>query len=113
MPNKFIDLTNPITLHGQVIKRLELREPRGGEYVSIGEPRVLVYNPSGSGYWVEQPGALAQYMEKCIVNSDLGADLIKLLSLDDAIELKEETLGFFVDAAARRAAKKSTRSPSV
>lgn len=112
MPNKIVMLSNPIMLHGKSIDRIELREPRGGDFVLIGEPRVLVYNPSGSGYWVEQPGVIGQYMEKCIVNSDLGADLISLLSLDDAIALKEETLGFFVDAAERRAARKSTSSSS-
>lgn len=111
MPNKVIQLATPITLFGKTLDRLELREPKGGEYIAIGEPRVLVYTPSGSGYWVEQPGVLQKYVEKCILH-ELGEDIIHLLSLDDAMELKESIVGFFVDAAARRAARKSTVSSS-
>lgn len=108
---KTIVLTKPIDLHGKREVEIKLREPSGADYIRIGEPRVLVYSATGSGYWVEQPDAIAAYCERCIEH-DLGGDLIKILTLEDAMAVKEGVLSFFSDAAEKRAAKKSTASSS-
>ncbi len=53
MPNTVkVELRTPIEIHGKRTAEVELREPTGGLYVKHGEPRTLIFNSSGSGYWV-------------------------------------------------------------
>jgi hypothetical protein len=110
-----VELTKPIELYGKRVAEIELREPNGGLYVKHGEPRVLVFNASGSGYWVPQQDSIKAYLEALIVH-DLGADLVKLMSLEDAMTTQEALFDFFTVAAAnvnaKRAAQKSMPSSS-
>jgi hypothetical protein len=111
MPSKLIHLSKPIELFGKRLTELELREPSGGDYLRNGDPRILVFNASGSGYWVEQNETIRAYLEKCLV-SDLGTDIVNHLTLDDVMEVKAQLFDFFSDAANRRSATKSTASSS-
>jgi hypothetical protein len=111
MANVTIKLTKPIELHGKRLNEVELREPNGAMYIKHGEPRVLVFNASGSGYWVEQPDAIKAYLEALVIH-DLGGDLLNVMNLEDAMGLKESMFAFFTDAAERLAARKSTASSS-
>jgi hypothetical protein len=111
MPSVKVKLTKPIELHGKRLAEVELREPNGGLYVKLGEPRVLVFNASGSGYWVPQQEAIKAYLEELIVH-ELGSDLVNLMSLEDTMATQEALFVFFSDAAERIAARKSTLSSS-
>jgi len=102
---KTIKLAKPVKFHDKLLEEIELKEPSGGLYVKLGDPRVLVFNASGSGYWVEQNETIGAYLEACVVH-EMGAHIISLLTLEDTMALKEELFGFFSDAGARRAAKK-------
>jgi hypothetical protein len=106
-----VELTKPIELHGKRLTEIELREPTGGLYVKHGEPRTLVFNSSGSGYWVAQQEVIKAYLEALIVH-DLGGDLVNLMSLEDVMATQEALYSFFSDAAERVAARKSTLSSS-
>jgi hypothetical protein len=113
MPNVTVKLSKPIEAMAgkRPTAEVELREPNGGLYVKLGEPRMLVFNASGSGYWVEQPDVVKAYLEACIVH-DLGGDLVNFMTLEDAMSTKEALFSFFSDAAGRVAARRSTLSSS-
>ncbi|HKI14342.1 MAG TPA: hypothetical protein VKA12_04930 [Roseiarcus sp.] len=108
---KTVKLSKPVKFHDKLLDEIELKEPSGGLYVKLGDPRVLVFNASGSAYWVERNETISEYLEACVAH-EMGAHIINLLPLEDTMALKEELFGFFSDAAARRAAKKSTPSSS-
>jgi hypothetical protein len=107
MVAKKIKLAKPVDLGGKMMAEITLKEPSGGLYIKLGDPRVLVFNASGSGYWVEQNEVIKAYLEQLIESEiQLGADVVNLLSLEDTMELKEALFGFFSSAAERRAATK-------
>lgn len=111
MSKKIVKLAKPLDLHGKKLTEVELKEPSGGLYLRLGEPRLTVFNASGSGYFVEQADAIKAYLESCVVH-ELGADLLNLLSLEDAQEVKEALFAFFGEAVARRSARKATHLSS-
>ena len=111
MTSKTVKLSRPLDAGGKRVSELELKEPGAGLYVRLGDPRIMVFNASGSGYWVEQVDVIKAYLEALVVH-DLGSDVINLLPLEDGMALKEELFGFFSAAAGRRAATKSTASSS-
>ena len=102
---KSIRLEKPITLHNKTTSEIEIREPSGGLYVKLGDPRLLVFNPSGSGYWIEQPEIIKTYLEE-LIDHPLGGDVVRLLSLADVMALKDSLFGFFTSAAERQAKSK-------
>jgi hypothetical protein len=103
--NKKIQLEKPIDLFGKKATEIELKEPSGALYVKLGDPRLVVFNPSGSGYWIEQNDTIKAYLE-ALIDHPLGGDVMALLSLRDVMALKEALFGFFTSAAERRAATK-------
>lgn len=100
--NKSIKLEKPLEVHGKKSGEIELKEPSGALYVKLGDPRLLVFNPSGSGYWVEQNEIIKAYLE-ALIDHPLGGDVVNLLSLGDVMALKEALFGFFTSAAERHA----------
>lgn len=108
---KIVKLAKPIELFGKRVAEVELREPSGGDYVRIGDPRVAVHSPTGSAYWVEQNEIVEKYFDKCIVH-EAGGAIVNMLGLEDAMAVKAEILGFFTEAAVKTAARKSTPSSS-
>ena len=107
---KTLQLMVPIEHHGQTLTHVALREPSGGLYARLGDPRVAVRTKEG-GYWVEQPEVIKAYLDKLIDHQD-GAVLLGLMSMPDVMMLKEELFGFFAAAEgtiiARRAAGSSS-----
>ena len=65
----------------------------------------------GGGYFVEQPGEIGRYLEACI-DHELGGDVVRMLSLSDAMEVKQALFGFFEGAEALRLERKLKRSAS-
>jgi hypothetical protein len=112
MPTVKVKLSKPIELFGRTVGTVELREPLGGSYLSLGEPRTLVFNASGSGYWVENVEVIRAYIDRLIEHESGGESVFGLLSLEDAMAVKDAMLGFFAGAAERLAARKSTASSS-
>ena len=108
--SKTLDLFVPVEHHSTTIARIELRQPSGGLYAELGEPRLAVRTGTGF-YFVEQPDVIRRYLDKCIVHQD-GAELLKLMSLPDVIALKDELFGFFTAAEAIVIARKQTTSSS-
>jgi hypothetical protein len=107
-----ITLSKPITIFGKTAGSIELKEPNGGAFVRFGEPRTLVFNASGSGYWVENSETIRAYLDLLIVHEVGGEAVMGLLSLEDAVVVKETLFGFFTDAANRAAARRLTPSSS-
>ena len=111
---KTVQLLTPIEHHGVTITHVGLKEPTGGLYARLGDPRVAVRQKDG-GYWVEQPDIIKAYLDKLIDHQD-GAVLLGLMSMPDVMMLKEELFNFFAVAEgtiiARRAAGSSSTSGS-
>ena len=98
---KTIALAEPFEFHGQTVKSVVLVEPTGWQAATIGEPRVLVHNAATGGYFVEMPDIIARYLERCIEH-DLGAEVVRLLSLTDVLQIKSALFDFFIEAEAKR-----------
>ena len=86
--NKSIKLERPIELFGRKSRKSNLRSLRAALYVKLGDPRLVVFNPSGSGYWIEQNDTIKAYLE-ALIDHPLGGDVVALLSLRDVMALKE------------------------
>jgi hypothetical protein len=106
-----VKLAKPFRWHDETVNELELKEPTGALYTRLGEPRVLVYNATGSGYYVEQPDVIRAYLEQ-LVTHELGSDIFAMLGLEDAKALKEALLDFFTDAEVKLNARRATGSSS-
>ncbi len=106
-----VKLVNPVTFFGKVVSEVRIKEPTGAHYAAFGEPRLLVHSASGGGYFIEQPAEINRYLEACI-DHEMGADLLRLLSLEDAMEVKQALIGFFVAAEERRLERRLTASSS-
>jgi hypothetical protein len=107
-----VTLSKPISIFGKTAGSIELKEPNGGMFVRFGEPRTLVFNASGSGYWVENSETIRAYLDALIVHDAGGEVVLSLLNLEDSMVVKETLFSFFTDAAAKAAARKSTPSSS-
>jgi hypothetical protein len=111
-PITTVKLLRPLPwFDGQTITEVKIKEPTGGQYVKLGDPRTLVFNASGSGYWVEQADTIRAYLETCVVH-DIGAAIVDKLALEDVMGVKEALFGFFTDAAAKRSGISSIPSSS-
>lgn len=110
---KVIKLSEPFEMHGRKVSEIALKEPSGWDAATIGEPRVFVYNTNSSlgGYFVEMPEVIGKYLERC-VDHEMGADVLRLLSLTDALETKAALFDFFIEAEQTIARKRSGNSAS-
>lgn len=97
--------------HGEKVGTLDIRAPNGQLHAMYGEPRILVYNPDGAGYYVDQPAVIRQYTE-ALVKHEGGADILPLLTLADSMLIRGAIIDFFTAAAAAVALKKRTSSSS-
>ena len=107
--SRTIKLTKPISIHGQTLLTLTLKEPRGLDYIELGEPRLAVRMADGGYYLVEQPAVVKAYLDRCI-DHDAGDFLIALMSLADAQNLKAALFDFFDPAAGTHGASPSPTS---
>jgi hypothetical protein len=108
-----VKLSKPVQIFGKTVGSVELKEPNGGQFVRLGEPRILVFNASGSGYWIENAETIRAYLDLLIVSETGGEAVMALLTLEDAVVVKETLFGFFTDAANKAAARRLTASSSV
>jgi hypothetical protein len=92
-----VKLLDRIDWHNFPVIEVEIKEPTGALFATLGEPRVAVQLPGGAGYWVEQTAILSRYADQCIAHEG-GADLIRLMSLRDVMQVKDTILGFFLEA---------------
>jgi hypothetical protein len=95
MSNVTINLTKPVEVFGKRVSAIELKEPTGGVYTKLGDPRVLVFNASGSGYWVPQQAAITAYLDQLIVHDAGGGAIMALLGLEDSMAIQEALFAFF------------------
>ena len=106
-----VRLADPVTLFDKQIYEIVLREPGGGLYGRLGEPRVMVYNATGSGYYVEQSAVVVAYINE-LIDHEHGDVLFGLLSLEDAKGVKEALFDLFTAAEARLATRRRISSSS-
>jgi hypothetical protein len=106
MDGKIIKLSTPIDVFGRSVTEITLREPRGGLYLRLGDPRLLVSSSDRGGYYVEQPEVIKAYLDALVepVGSAEQLAIFTGLSLADQMRLKWELFGFFSKAAADAAA---------
>lgn len=109
MASRTIKLTSPIQWHGETLTTLTLKEPRGRDYIDLGEPRLIVRMTDGGFYLVEQPAVIKAYLDRCI-DHEAGDFLLTPLSLTDAQNLKSALFDFFSSAAAKPGASPSPTS---
>lgn len=107
-----VTLSKPVSIFGKTVGSVELKEPNGGQFVRLGEPRILVFNASGSGYWIENADTIRAYLDALIVHEAGGEVVMSLVGLEDAMAVKEALFGFFTGAAERLSARKLTPSSS-
>lgn len=105
-----VKLTDPFEHHGAEVTQVELREPSGGLYSQLGDPRIAVRNADG-GYWVEKDDTVKRYLDRCIVHQD-GAVILGLMSMVDVMKVKEEMFRFFAVAEAKIIAERAVSSSS-
>jgi hypothetical protein len=101
-----VKLFDPIKWFEKDVVEVQLMEPSGAQFAELGEPQVWVYSADGSTYAVEQTSVLRRYVEKSLKHEG-GADLLKLMSLVDVMQVKKELLGFFTEASRRISTPKS------
>lgn len=101
-----IKLTSPISFHSETLTTLTLKEPKGRDYIDLGEPRIGVRMADGGYYLVEQTHIVKAYLDRCI-DHEAGDFLIALLTLTDAQNLKAALFDFFSPAAAKPGASPS------
>ena len=107
---KTVKLSTPFEHHGATVDSVELREPSGGLYSQLGDPRIAVRDAEG-GYWVEKDDTIKRYLDRCIVHQD-GATLLGLMSMVDVMKLKEELFLFFAVAEGKIIAERAGSSSS-
>lgn len=100
MPSAKIKLTEPIEVFGKRVSEVELKEPNGGLYVRLGDPRTPVFGASGSMYYIENAEVIARYLDALLLGHEHGGEaLLAQLSLNDAVAVKMRLLNFFDLAA--------------
>lgn len=107
-----VALVDPFTLHDEVTRELKLAEPTHRAFARHGRPFTWSRTPDGAVQPMERMSVIRQYLDKCLKH-EMGADLLPLLGLADAMQLKRAILGFFTRAAvAANGARSSTLSSS-
>jgi hypothetical protein len=102
-----LKLETPVTAFGRSYDAITLKEPTGGLYARLGEPRIGVYNDkTNSGYVIEQPAVINQYLDRLVDIGDAAAQtsVLSEMSLVDMKRLKDALFSFF-DVAAQKAAE--------
>jgi len=113
MSNIKVKLTKQVEIFGKRVAEIVMKEPTGGQYTRIGDPRTLIFSMTGSGYWAEDKTAIAAYYEALIEHDAGGEALVALLSLRDAMRVKETLFSFFAQASEPQTVEgKSTSSAS-
>lgn len=106
-----VKLQNPIIAHGGSRTEVILREPRGVDFIEIGEPFAYARADKGLVVHAENDQAIKSYLERCIVEPDYLL-VMSQATLLDMVSVKEALFGFFADARQARSASTSSSSAS-
>jgi hypothetical protein len=109
---KTIPLSKPLIGHDEPVREIKVRAPNLAEYGSIGEPFTWA-RPSDDApaVYIENDAAISRYLDVCIVEPK-DKNLLAQIELEDAMTLKEEILGFFLEARLARASRSSPTGSS-
>jgi len=103
MAAKTLELSQPFEAFGETVRAIEILEPRAGDYLELGEPRIFARTPDGSFYAIEDIGVVKQYLTRCIHKKGLNGldmpNLVAFMALSDIRRARETLIGFFSDAA--------------
>ena len=103
MPDVTLELLQPFEAFGEMVRDVEIKEPRAFDYLELGEPRIFARSPDGSIYAIEDIGVVRQYLARCVSKKDSrGQDMPRLelmMALADIRRARETLIGFFSDAA--------------
>ncbi len=98
-----VKLENPIVAHGGQKSEVILREPRGVDFIELGEPFCYARADKGLVVHAENDQAIKGYLERCIVEPDYLL-VMSQATLRDMILIKENLFDFFVGARRDRSA---------
>lgn len=107
-----IKLKNPIVGHGGQVTEVTLREPKGFEYVELGEPISYAMAKDGLVVHAQNNEAIRGYLGYCLSAQGADALLLEQLSLVDMMEIKAALLDFFGGAQSQRSKPSASSSPS-
>lgn len=106
-----VKLKDPFPGHGGMMDEVVLREPRGRDYIELGDPVSYARADKGLIVHAENDAAIKSYIERCIVSPDALLAMANL-TLVDMMSVKDALLDFFADARVARLAKTSSSSSS-
>ena len=104
-----VKLTKQVEIFGKRVAEIVMKEPMGGQYTRIGDPRTLVFSTTGSGYWVEDKTAIVAYYE-ALIEHDAGGEALVPVHQRDAMRVKETDSLFSLRRRSRRLSKENRRS---
>jgi len=104
-----VKLRDPFPDHNGTTTEVVLREPRGRDYIELGEPFAYARADKGLLVHAENDQAIKGYLERCIEEPDCLLAMSQL-SLADMMAVKDALLGFFADARLTRSASTSSSS---
>lgn len=105
-----IDLVEPIEAHGKLLRQVVLREPRGADYFSLGDPFVIARNPDGTFFEVVNEATVRAYIDR--LAEEPNASLLGTIGMADAIKLRQAILDFSYAARAATSPPPPTSSSS-
>jgi hypothetical protein len=91
-----VKLSKPITVAGEPVVELDLREPTVEDVTDIGYPFLMIVNDNGTAIQL-QPKAVLKYAARL---AGVPPSSLKTLSLGDLSNLQTAVMGFFGDEAA-------------
>lgn len=104
-----IKLKDPFPGHNGMVNEVELREPRGRDFIELGEPYAYARADKGLIVHAENEPAIKGYLDRCFVSPDALLAMANL-SLVDMMDVKEGLLSFFADARLARSVDASSSS---
>ena len=95
-----VPLVKPIVTHEGNVTEIILREPKGRDFLELGEPWVWTKGPGGESVSTPVPDIINAYVERCVEKPD--PVFLAQLGLSDGMRVRQALLDFF--PAAVRAA---------
>lgn len=92
-----VPLTKPIVTHEGDVTEITLREPKGRDFLELGEPWVFTRGPNGESLSNPVPDIVNAYVERCVEKP--GSVYLAQLGLADAMRVRRAVLDFFPAAA--------------
>lgn len=102
-----ISLKRPVLWHDQQVRELTVKEPTGRLLMAHGNAVTWSSSAGGNAFPIEDNDVIAKYVEGCVAHEG-GAMIINLLSLEDALVVRDAVIGFFVAARSAAWSRSST-----